>query len=150
MAFFARLIIAFIALLIVIDIITINFFNYSYPWILEVTEYLLAAFPLLGAAYLLKQDGHIKLDLFLNKLRERKRFFLETINSCIGLIISLIITVSGFFTTWGLYERGVRTESILEVPRFLLIVIIPISFMFLSIQFSKKLLHVFKKIRGTS
>ena len=51
----------------------------------------------------------------------------------------------GFIAVLNLYERGIKTETILEIPRYLLILIIPISFIFVFIQFIRNLFALVKK-----
>lgn len=148
MAILGKVVIIIISLLIVIDIISLKFFSVSFPWILEVSEYLLVFLTFLGVAWLLKIDGHIKLDLLLNRLSERNRTRLEILNSCIGAIISLVIMVYGFLATWNLYGRGVKTETILEIPRSLLIMIIPLGFTFVFIQFIRNLLSAINNLKS--
>lgn len=148
MAILGKVLIIIISLLIVIDIVSLKFFSVSFPWILEVSEYLLVFVTFLGVAWLLKIDGHIKLDLLLNRLSERNRTRMEVLNSCIGAIISLVIMVYGFLATWNLHGRGVKTETILEIPRSLLIVIIPIGFTFVFIQFIRNLLSAINNLKS--
>lgn len=145
MAVMGRIVIIIISLLIITDIVALKFFNYSFSWIMEVSEYFLVMLTFLGVAWLLKEDGHIKLDLLLNRLSERNRIKFEIFNSCIGAIISSVITIYGFTATLNLHERGIKTETILEIPRFLLILIIPISFIFVFIQFIRNLIALIKK-----
>lgn len=148
MAILARIVTIFIVLIIFTDILTVNLFNYSLPWAIEISEYLLVFLTFLGAAWLLREDGHIKLDLVLNALREKSRVRLEMINSVIGLIISLVLAVSGFIATYNLYERGVKTEAVIELPRFILIVIIPIGFTFLVYQFLVNIIRQRKQYKA--
>lgn len=148
MAVLGRLVIILMTFLIIADLIALNFFNYSIAWILEVSEYLIVFLTFLGVAWLLKEDGHIKLDLLLNRLSQRNRLIAEIVNSCIGLCISLIITIYGFRTAWGLYERGIKTETILEIPRSLLIVIIPIGFTFVILQCVRNLISSMSKLKN--
>src|SRR5699024_9681683 len=88
MGVLARIVIVMIVLIIFIDILTMNLFNYSLAWVLEISEYLLVFLTFLGAAWLLREDGHIKLDLILNALSKKGRKRLEFLNSIIGFIIS--------------------------------------------------------------
>lgn len=148
MAILARIVTILIVLIILADILTVNLFHYSLPWAIEFSEYLLVFLTFLGAAWLLREDGHIKLDLVLNALRKKNRIRLEIINSVIGLIISLILAVSGFIATYNLYERGVKTEAVIELPRFILIIIIPIGFTFLVYQFLAKIFKYRKQYKA--
>ncbi|HLR72446.1 MAG TPA: TRAP transporter small permease [Pseudogracilibacillus sp.] len=138
-AVLARGTVVLIVLLVATEIVASNIFNYSISWVLEMTEHLLLFMTFLGTSWLLKENGHIKLDLLLNNISKKKSTVLEVINACIGFIISIILAVSGFLATWNLYVRDVSAEAVLEIPRYLLVVIVPIGFTLLSIQFIRKI-----------
>lgn len=145
MSYVGRGIVVIIAFLIVIDVLLTNILNDSLPWVLEVTEYLLVFLTFFGSAWLLRENGHIQFDLLINNLSERTRKVFELISSCIGFIVSTIVTVFGFITTVDLYTRGAYTDAMLQIPRFILIIIIPIGFLFLSIQFLRNIISYFFK-----
>lgn len=147
MAVIGRLLMVLMAILVGVDIVALSFFDTSYAWIFEVTEYLLLFITFLGVTYVLRNDEHIKLDLVLNKLNEKQRTLFEIISSFFGMIISLIISITGFVVTLNLYEREIVIESVLEIPRYLITGIIPISFIFVTIQFLKILIQKVNKIR---
>lgn len=150
LAILARIVTICIVLIIFIDLLTVNLFNYSLPWSIEIAEYLLVYLTFLGAAWLLRKDGHIKLDLLLNALQKRNRLCLELFNNVIGFIISSILTVSGIIVTYNLYVRGVKTEAVIELPRFILISIIPIGFLFLIYQFLYNIIVRVKRLTTSS
>ncbi|WP_221563141.1 TRAP transporter small permease [Alkalihalobacillus sp. TS-13] len=146
MASIGKSILVIIGLLIIIDVLTSNLLNRSIPWVLEVTEYLLVFLTFLGAAWLLREGGHIHFDLVLNHVPDRLKNLFGLISSLIGFGISLVITVFGFLATLEMYVKGVHTDAILQIPRYLLIVIIPIGFMLLSVQFLRNLMTFLPKI----
>ncbi|MDT8860736.1 TRAP transporter small permease [Alkalihalobacillus sp. MEB130] len=148
MGVLGKLTIVMISLLILLEVISLKLFNYSFNWVLELTEYLLVFLTLFGAAWLLRQDGHIRFDLLINRFNVKNQVIFGIINSIIGFLISITITISGFITSWGLFQRGVKTETMLQLPRSLLIVIIPIGFLFLAIQFSLNIIAGAKKLRA--
>lgn len=147
MATVGRLMLVVIIALIMIDIISLSFLDYSLSWVFELTEYLLLFITFLGAAFVLRRDEHIKLDAVLNLLNTKQRTLLEVIHSCIGLITSLVITIFGFAITLEFIESNVTTEGVLAIPRYLIVAIIPISFTFVTIQFSRTILQKVKQFK---
>jgi|SRR5699024_1240456 len=134
-AVLGRLLIVLMAILVFIDVITLQIFDFSLSWIFEVNEYLLLFITFLGATFVLRRNEHIKMDLILNLLNKKQTRVVELVNSLVGMIVSLIMTVTGFMTTMNLYEKNILTEAVLSIPRFLIVMIIPIGFLFLTIQF---------------
>lgn len=134
-AVLGRLLIVLMAILVFIDVITLQIFDFSLSWIFEVNEHLLLFITFLGATFVLRRNEHIKMDLILNLLNKKQTRVVELVNSLVGMIVSLIMTVTGFMTTMNLYEKNILTEAVLSIPRFLIVMIIPIGFLFLTIQF---------------
>lgn len=48
-------------------------------WALEMTQFLLSAYYLLGGAYSLQKDGHVRMDLFYSRLPARQRAITDAI-----------------------------------------------------------------------
>src|SRR5690625_4270849 len=144
MAVIGRLLLVAITILVFVDIITLKLFDYSLSWIFEVNEYSLLFITFLGAAFVLRRDEHIKLDLVLNLLSNKQRRIVEIVNSFIGMIISLIVTVAGFIATMSLYERNIISEGVISIPRYLIVIIIPIGLLFITIQFFRIMMQRLK------
>ncbi|SDI28667.1 TRAP-type C4-dicarboxylate transport system, small permease component [Alteribacillus persepolensis] len=140
MSYLGRGILVIIAFLIIADVFSANVLNHSIPWVLEITEYLLVFLTFFGAAWLLRENGHIQFDLVLNHLPERIRNFFTFISSCIGFIVSIVITIFGFLATIEMYTKGAYTDAMLQIPRFILLIIIPIGFLFLTVQFLRNII----------
>ncbi len=42
-------------------------------WVLEMSQFLLSAYYLLGGAYAMQQGAHVRMDLFFDRLSPRKK-----------------------------------------------------------------------------
>lgn len=144
MAIVGRVLLITITTLVLIDVLSLNFFNYSFSWIFELNEYFLLFITFLGTTFVLKRDEHIKMDLVLNLLSNKIKRIMESINAFVGMVFSLIMTITGFLLTIKLFEQNIVTEAVLNIPRYLIIVIIPIGFTFLTIQFFRRFIMLLK------
>lgn len=113
------------------------FLNSPIAWITELTEYSLVYVTFMGAPWLLHQDGHVRLDLFLNALSAKTRKLMEILSNILGAIISLVVTWYGFWSVVDLYQRGITVINILKIQKYIVIAIIPISGFLLTIGFLK-------------
>lgn len=104
-------------------------------WVVEISEYSLLFITFLGTAWVLKRDGHVKMDLVLTRLNPRAQLVMNTITSTVGAIICLALTWYGARATWNAFQLGLYVMSILEPPRAVIFAIIPIGCFLLSIQF---------------
>ena len=83
-----------LVLLISFNIITRNLFNYSFQRILEAAPGIVLWLALIGSTLALKQNRHIKLEIFLRYLGRGARRFARILSGLIGLSIMSVLLVS--------------------------------------------------------
>jgi C4-dicarboxylate transporter DctQ subunit len=137
-------IVIFMMLLITADIVLRYFFNRTIEWTLDISEILLLYIPFLTAAWVLKNDGHIRVDILYNVFSPKCRGVLNLLNSILGMMIFLFITWYGAQVTSDLLSKHVM-ELRLGIPTFAIIVIIPIGSFLLFLQYLKLTVHLFSK-----
>lgn len=138
MIFLAGLILVFIMLSVCLEVILRYFLNRPQVWVTEVTEVLLLYITFLGTTWLLRQEGHVKVDILLNRLKPRILALLGIFSSAIGILVSITLTVSGFKLTWDYVQRGIYTPTAMEIPVWIIIVIIPVGSLMLLVQFIRR------------
>jgi C4-dicarboxylate transporter DctQ subunit len=138
MAMLAGVILVFIMLFICLEVILRDLFNYPIVGVTQITECLLLYITFLGSAWLLREEGHVKVDILIDRLNPKAAAFLGIIGSVIGIIVSVILTFFGFSLTWYFYRKGLYTPTILELPLSLIIIIIPIGSLMLIVQFIRR------------
>ena len=107
---------------------------------IQFTEYALLWFTFLGAAWLLREGGHIRIDTVVSRLPTKTRRHVEIINDILGFIVSVIIFWFGTLHTIDLFQRGIMEVKGTTVPKFPLFLIIPLGGLALSIQFGRQFL----------
>ncbi len=139
LAILAGVVIIFIMLSVLTEIVMRDFLNRPQTWVVELSEYALLWITFLGTAWLLKREGHVKMDMVLNRLNPGRQVVLNIITSVIGLIICLVTTWYGVQMTWSHFQRGIfEPTTVLDLPKAPIMVIIPIGFFLLSIQFLRR------------
>jgi len=114
------------------------FFHSPVVWILEISEYCVLYLVFLGAAFVLQHEGHVRVDLLLNSLSSGQQALLNALTSIVGAAVCLILTIYGVRVTWDAFINHVPTLEFLKAPYFLIVMVIPISSLFLTIQFSRR------------
>ena len=104
----------------------------------ELTEYSLLFVTFLGGAWVLKKEGHARMDLLLVALNERKRALLNMVTSCICLILWGVITWFGFKVAYDNYKIGFYLNTLLGPPLFPILAVIPIGSLLLFLQFMRR------------
>ena len=114
------------------------FFGRPTSWVVEIAGYILLYIPFLVAAWVLKREGHVKMDLVVNRLSPRTQALTNMITSVLGAIFCLVVAWYGAGTTWDMFQRGIHRSTVLMAPVAPLIAIIPIGFFLLFIQFLRR------------
>ena len=96
------------------DIIGRKFFSKTIPGTFEISEYILATFILLGAAYTQQVKGHVGVDFLTSRLSPRVRNVCEVITTLISLFIIAIVIWQGWLE--GIRERTV--SDMLRIPQY--------------------------------
>ena len=137
MAWLAGFLIAAMMVVITIDVVARNLGYQSSAHFFTFTEYALLIVPCLGAPWLVREKGHIYVEILLMHLAPRpRRWLLTGIGlACIG--VCLVIAWYGLQVTiadWLQAERDVRS---LDTPRWMVVGWIPLSFFMMAIEFTR-------------
>lgn len=138
MAFLAGCILIFIMLSVCSDVILRTFFKAPQIWVTEVIEVMLLYITFMGTAWLLREEGHVQVDIIISRLSPRTVSILAVLSSLIGIFVSFVLTTFGTSITLDYYHRGVYTPSAMEIPVYLILIIIPVGSLFLLIQFIRR------------
>jgi C4-dicarboxylate transporter, DctQ subunit len=114
-------------------------------WVKEISEYILVVLGFLVAAWILKDDGHVKMDLVLTKVSPRAQTMMNIITSVISTIVVLVITWFSVRVIFQFYQTKLVTPSVLEPPKWILIVPILAGSLLLAVQFIRRTYAFVKK-----
>lgn len=120
------------------DITLRYLFNRPLGWVKEVSEYILVGLGFLVAAWILKDDGHVKMDLVLNKVRPKTQTMMNIITSIISTIVVLIIAWFSLRVIVDFYQTKLVAPSVLEPPKWILLVPICVGCFLLAMQFIRR------------
>ena len=138
LAVIAAVLIIFILLATLAEVGSRYFLGYSIVGMVEITEFTLLFITFLGTTWLLKEEGHVKMDLVLARLKPRTQAVVNIITSIIGVIICLVVFWYGARLSWDYFQRGFFRAGLLELPEVFIVAIIPIGSFLLSIQFLRR------------
>jgi TRAP-type mannitol/chloroaromatic compound transport system permease small subunit len=118
--------------------------NLSSNAFLEAQLYLFGILFLLGAAYTLLEDGHVRVDVAYSMLSDRGRAWINLLGSVLFLIpfciLMLWVTWSYVVNSWSVWEMSPDPGGL---PRYPIKTIIPIAFVLLILQgFSQFIKHL--------
>jgi TRAP-type C4-dicarboxylate transport system permease small subunit len=141
MAYLAGFLICLMVFSVCYEIVLRYFFGRPTLWSAGLVEYIMLCVTFLGTAWLLKRDGHVRIDIVLIAMTDRGRAMLNVFTSFLSLVSCVVMCWYGVKSTWNIFVRKVMTAQDPEIPKFILLIVIPLGFFFLSIEFIKKILE---------
>ena len=96
------------------DILGRKFLSKTIPGTFEISEYILAIFILLGAAYTQQVKGHVGVDFLTSRVSPRARVACEIVTTLLSLFIIGIVVWMGWIE--GIGERAVSDQ--LRIPQY--------------------------------
>lgn len=118
-------------------------FDSSLTWAAELTVYLFLWSTFFGAAYCFKQDAHISVSLMLEKVSPITAKTLLLSAHVITLIFLFVVGYYGY--EYVLFVHELEEVSVdLEVPMWIIYLVIPISFFFASYRVGEKIVEIIK------
>lgn len=102
-------------------------------WAAEISSLLILWIPFMVAAWVLRNEGHVKMDLIVERLSPSSQAMISLLTSVIGIVVMLIVAWAGLMT--AINWIGTRTPTMLMLPKAPMIAIIFVGSLMLAIQF---------------
>ena len=134
----AGLLLIFSLLSISMEVASRYFLGRPMGWVTEISEYIMIYITFLAAAWVLKQEKHVKMDIVLDRLSPKTQSVFNIFTSGMSAIVCLILSWYGAKVTLELFQTGYFTPTILELPKFIIVGIICIGSILLLIQFMRR------------
>jgi len=117
-------------------------------WSLEINSFLLVYLAVIGAAEAQRQDAHIRITYFKDKLPPRLRIGIGLLIGLLGAVFCAILVWRGGIMTLQALEYGERVSSSLGTPMVYPYALLPIGFAALGLQFLINALTAISRLSG--
>lgn len=132
------------AQMIIVNIEVVSrYLGHPTTWVTEIASLLILWIPFMVTAWVLRNEGHVKMDLIIDRLSPSSQAMINFITSLIGVAVMLIVAWAAFMTTVG--SIGYRTPTTLMLPKAPLIGIIFVGSLMFAIQFFMRAITNFNK-----
>lgn len=125
------------------DVMLRGFFNKPIPGTFEISQYILAVFILLGAAYTQQVKGHVGVDFVTSRLSSRLRAICEIVTTLLSLFIIAVVVWQGWVV--GIEEKAVSDQ--LRIPQYPFKVLVAVGGLLLWLELLIDLFGSFGKLR---
>jgi TRAP-type mannitol/chloroaromatic compound transport system permease small subunit len=132
------------------DVIMRYFFNDVSIGMQELEWHLFGAMFMFGIGYTFKEDGHVRVDVFYDKMSIRSQAFVNIFGSIVfALPITLLILYFSIDYTYQAYEMGEGSADPGGLPyRWIIRSVIPISSVFLTLSIIYIVLNEVENLRS--
>ncbi|WP_231970544.1 TRAP transporter small permease subunit [Polynucleobacter necessarius] len=122
----------------------------SNNWPLELQWYLFAAAVMLGAAYTLKRNEHVRVDLIYSQVSDRGRIYIDLFGLIVFLMPACILFTwlswtTLFYPSWLVSEHSLNAGGLLRYPIKL---VVPFGFFMLSLQSLSEIIKRIGALKG--
>jgi TRAP-type C4-dicarboxylate transport system permease small subunit len=135
MAWLAGTLMVAMMAIIVIDVALRNLGYQSSAHFFTFTEYFLLLIPLLGAPWLVREKGHIYIELLIAALPERLQRALIKLITVACIVVVLVLAWYGGAITLQDYLANEKDVRSLDMPRWMLVLFMPLSFGMMALEF---------------
>jgi TRAP-type C4-dicarboxylate transport system permease small subunit len=141
MAWLAGLLTAAMMVTITLDVTLRNLGFQSSSHFFTFTEYALLVVPCLGAPWLVREKGHVYVEILLMYLSPARRKALVMGIGVLCIAVCLVLAWYGAQVTWHDYVGNEKDVRSLDMPRWMVVGFIPLSFFMMAIEFARFLLR---------
>ena len=141
MAVCAAVILVGMSLWITYDVIARYVFVRPTIWAGDLSEYGLLWATFLAAPWVLHEEGHVRVEILVDRLSARRRNALGVAVSVIAALTCIVFAWQTGLTTFDLFDRGLMEARIWRVPQWAVYVVIPLGSALLAVEF------IFRAIR---
>ncbi len=133
----ATILLVVVTLTVCLEVVMRYAFNAPIVWVVEIGEYALLYITFLGTAWTLRNGGHVRVDIVIGLFSQTTRRVLGMISSALGVIVSLVLIVSGVLVTWDKFTSHAYKPTVINFPTWIVVIVIPIGAIFLGIRFAR-------------
>lgn len=125
------------------DVVSRAVFEKPIPGSLELSEYMLSVFILLGAAYTQQVKGHVGVHFFTSRLSSRRQLLCQVLTTSLGFFIVSIMVWQGLVI--GLEEKTV--SDMLRVPQAPFRLLVAVGGAFLCLELLVDFVTAIRKVK---
>lgn len=137
----------FITLSICAEVVLRYGFNSPLSWVVEVSEYALLWMTFLATAWVLREGGHVRVDILMQLLSPAALRVCGLLSAGSGIVASLILVVFGANATWTAFVRGSFKSTGLDIPTWMVVIIIPVGSLLLLLRFLRLFVEYYRRSR---
>ncbi|WP_028324212.1 TRAP transporter small permease subunit [Desulfatirhabdium butyrativorans] len=139
-----------LTLIILYEVVSRYIFNAPTRWSNEISQYVLVAIVMLGGAYCLADNEHVSVDIFYRNFTQKTRDIVDMLTCLVVLCFVCAMVWKGADASYDALVQMKRSQTILELPLFPSMVMVPIGATLLGLQSLVRAIQAFERLRSKS
>lgn len=123
-------------------------FNMPLIWVVEMAQFTMAAYYILGGGYSMMLDSHVRVDLFYGRWSPKKRAFTDSITAFCLIFYLIFLLVGGLSSTQYALEYGQKNYSSWAPPLAPIKIIMTFGILLMLLQAISMLFKDWAKFKG--
>ncbi|RMD63541.1 MAG: TRAP transporter small permease subunit [Alphaproteobacteria bacterium] len=126
-----------------------TFFNQPHIWVVEMAQFMMAAYYLLGGAYSMILDGHVRMDLLYGRWSPKRRAMADSVTSLFLIFYLIVLIIGGISSIEYALQYDQRNYSAWAPPLAPIKIIMTGGMVLMLLQVISTLFKDIAKARGT-
>jgi TRAP-type C4-dicarboxylate transport system permease small subunit len=110
-------------------------------WIIQFNEYAMLWVTFLAVAWVLAEDKHVSIQIIMSRLGRKGKRNLRLIQNVVCTLLCALLCYLGALSTWEHFRDNVIDVQTVDVPKAYILVVIPLGFFLLFLQFIKRIIE---------
>ncbi|MYM54288.1 TRAP transporter small permease [Thalassovita mangrovi] len=137
MAFIAGAMLLWLMVSVVVSVLMRNLGLQPFAWLFTSSEYALLYMTMLGAPWLVREKGHVHIELVTSALPPAMQVVVSRLVAAGCVLVSLILAWKGLELVMTNIERHDYDVRAYYFPRWILTISFPISFTLMAVEFAR-------------
>jgi TRAP-type C4-dicarboxylate transport system permease small subunit len=137
--YLSGLITVFMMIIVALEVVMRYFFNRPSLWIIDIATLGIPFITLLGAAWVLREDKHVKIDFIHHLISPRKRALLDVVTSIVTFLACVLFFYQALVIFYTAYEWKENLFRSIIIPKIYVLWPFPLGAFLLCIQFVRRI-----------
>jgi TRAP-type mannitol/chloroaromatic compound transport system permease small subunit len=125
-------------------------FNVSYIWLVETMEFLLIAYFILGGAYSMQLESHVRMDLFYERWSDRTKAIVDAVTICFLIFYLVMLLYGGISSAEYALKYGETSRTSWAPPMAPIKIVMCFGITLFLLQSTARFLKNIARARGES
>lgn len=103
-------------------------------WTLEISEYSLLYLTFLTVPWVLRENGHVRLEILVAAVNARWRTGFLMVGYVLSFVVVSVLFYFSLDTTLSYYDRGVVLRKVFDIPQWMIVWVIPVGSFLLTLR----------------